>query len=219
MNIPASSNVVSAVSGITRSLATFIESAPEAPPAVAGTAAPGRDISPRTGMPRRYRAEWARPTDAVWAAHFSRVMRRIRDGGIIALIGPRGTGKTRLAAEAMRDFAREHGHYTTAMGLFLRIRASYARNNDESEKEIVTHMTKTRLLVLDEVQERGNTVWEDRLLTHILDRRYGAMVPTILIANLTETALVECMGDSIISRLEETGGIIEISGPSHRTQP
>ncbi len=146
-------------------------------------------------------------------------MRRIRDGGIIALIGPRGTGKTRLAAEAMRDFAREHGHYTTAMGLFLRIRASYARNNDESEKEIVTHMTKTRLLVLDEVQERGNTAWEDRLLTHILDSRYGAMAPTIIIANLTESALADCMGDSIISRLEETGGIIEISGPSHRTHP
>lgn len=219
MSTSVSSNVASVVSGITRSLATFIESAPEAPPAVTGTAAPGRDNSPRTGMPRRYRAEWGRPTDAVWEARFSRIMSRIREGGIIALIGPRGTGKTRLAAEAMRDFAREHGHYTTAMGLFLRIRASYARNSDESEKEIVTSMTRTRLLVLDEVQERGNTAWEDRLLTHILDSRYGAMSPTILIANLTVTGLIEHMGDSIISRLMETGGILEISGPSHRTQP
>lgn len=170
-------------------------------------------------MPRRYRADWVRPTDAVWTAHFSRIMRRIREGGIIALIGPRGTGKTRLAAEAMRDFARERGDYTTAMGLFLRIRASYGKNNDESEKEIITHMARSRLLVIDEIQERGNTTWEDRLLTHILDSRYGAMVPTILIANLTEPALSECLGDSIISRLKEIGGIIEISGPSHRTQP
>jgi len=213
------SNVASVISGITRSLAPFIESAPDRPPAVTGSAVPGRDISTRTGMPRRYRAQWERPTDAVWEDLFSGIMGRIRDGGIIALIGQRGTGKTRMAAEAMRDFAREHGDYTTAMGLFLRIRASYARNSDESEKEIVTSMTKTRLLVLDEVQERGNTAWEDRLLTHILDSRYGAMSPTILIANLTESALVNCLGDSIISRLEETGGIIEISGPSHRTQP
>ena len=75
------------------------------------------------------------------------------------------------------------------------------------------------MLILDEVQERGNTAWEDRILTHILDRRYGAMVPTIIIANLTESALVECLGDSIISRLTETGGVIEIDGPSHRLKP
>lgn len=207
-------------SEISRSFAALIAAAPEAPRPITGTDPAPRDISPRTEVPKRYRAEWPRPTDPGWIGNFRRIMNRIgQDGGIVALIGPRGTGKTRLAAEAMRNFSPDQGAYTTAMGLFLRIRASFGKKSGEAESDIVSEMVSTPLLVLDEIQERGNTPWEDRLLTHILDKRYGAMTPTIVIANLTEAGLVDCLGDSIISRLQETGGVIEIAGPSHRTQP
>lgn len=207
------------VSTAIRGLAALIESAPDAPEAIPGTAPAPRNISPRTEIPKRYRAEWPRPmADAAWVERFGKVMGKIEEGGIIALIGPRGTGKTRLSAEAVRNHAPEEASYTTAMALFLRIRASFGKNSKESEDDVVTEMARAPLLVLDEVQERGNTAWEDRILTHILDRRYGAMLPTIVIANLTESALVECLGDSIISRLTETGGVIEINGPSHRIQ-
>lgn len=208
------------VSEVVSGFAALIEAAPDAPEPIKGTDRAARNIHPATQVPKRYRAEWERPQlDPVWMAHFGKVMQKSEDGGIIALIGPRGTGKTRLAAEAMRNLAPDKGSYTTAMGLFLRIRASFGKNSRESEDEIVSELAKSPMLILDEVQERGNTAWEDRILTHILDRRYGAMVPTIIIANLTETALVECLGDSIVSRLTETGGVIEIDGPSHRTQP
>lgn len=208
------------VSDIATGFAALIDAAPDEPLPIRGTAVAARDIAPRTEVPKRYRAEWLRPQlDPVWMGHFAKVMQKSEDGGIIALIGPRGTGKTRLAAEAMRNLAPDKGSYTTAMGLFLRIRASFGKNTKESEDDIVKEMATSKLLILDEVQERGNTAWEDRILTHILDRRYGAMAPTIIIANLTEAALVDCLGDSIISRLTETGGILEIDGPSHRTQP
>lgn len=207
------------VSGSIHNLTALIEAAPDAPAPIAGTASAARDISPKTEIPKRYRAEWQRPQlDPVWMGNFSKVMAKIEDGGIVALIGPRGTGKTRLAVESARNLSPDSAHYTTAMGLFLRIRASFGKSSKESEDDIVSAMSKAPLLILDEVQERGNTAWEDRLLTHILDRRYGAMAPTIVIANLTESALVECLGDSIISRLTETGGILEIDGPSHRIQ-
>jgi hypothetical protein len=179
------------------------------------SAAP-RDISPNTKMPKRYRPEWERPADATWTINFNKIMRSASDGGISALIGPRGTGKTRMAAEIMRDRCLLTGHYTTAMGLFIRIRASFGKASKETEELIVHELATATLLVIDEVQERGNTPWEDRLLTHILDRRYGAMLPTILIANLSEADLMTCLGDSIISRLEECGGVLEIKGPSHR---
>lgn len=207
-------------SNIVAGFAALIDAAPDAPEPIKGTAAAPRNISARTELPKRYRAEWPRPQlDPVWMGHFRKVMQKCEDGGIVALIGPRGTGKTRLAAEALRNLAPEKGSYTTAMGLFLRIRASFGKTSRESESDIVSEMATTQLLILDEVQERGNTAWEDRILTHILDRRYGAMAPTIVIANLTEAALVDCLGDSIISRLTETGGILEIDGPSHRLQP
>lgn len=205
---------------ISRQFAALIESAPEAEVPITGPAPAKRDISPRTELPRRYRCDWERPElDLVWMDYFERLMKRVDGGGIIALIGPRGTGKTRLAAEAMRNHSPDSGTYTTAMGLLLRIRASFGKTSRETEGDIVREMATTRLLILDEVQERGNTAWEDRLLTHILDKRYGAMVPTIVIANLTEAGLIECLGDSIISRLTETGGVISVDGPSHRNQP
>ena len=207
------------VTEVERAFAALIDAAPEAPEPVRGTARAPRDISCMTQVPKRYREEWARPVvDADWMMNFGKVMKRVESGGIVALLGRRGTGKTRMAAEAMRNFSPDKGSYTTAMSLFLRIRASFGKTSKESEEDVVAEMATTPLLILDEVQERGNTAWEDRILTHILDRRYGAMTPTIVIANLTETALAECLGESIISRLEETGGIIEIDGKSYREQ-
>lgn len=197
----------------------MIDAAPEAPEPITGTARAARNVSFTTGLPRRYRAEWECPAlDDVWMTHFGKIMTAVDGGGIVALIGPRGTGKTRLSAEAMRNHAPDNAIYTTAMGLFLRIRASFGKASKESESDIVDELAKCPLLILDEIQERGNTAWEDRILTHVLDRRYGAMTPTIIIANLTEDALSDCLGESILSRIEENGGVIEVDGPSHRSQ-
>jgi DNA replication protein DnaC len=176
-----------------------------------------REIWYKTGMPKRYRADWPRPTDPEWIARLSKLNERMRDGGLVALIGTRGTGKTRLAAESMRDVCSVHGHYTTAMGLFLRIRSTYGKQAAETEEGVIKELSKCPMLILDEVQERGNTPWEDRLLTHIIDKRYGAMRPTIIIANLAEQDFRQSLSDSIVSRLFETGGIMELTGPSFRT--
>ena len=199
-------------------LKTMIEQAPDADmlPRKPGTTLDG-GIHFKTGVPKRYRANWHRPDNSDWVGKFDGVCGKVKSGGIVSLIGPRGTGKTRLACECMRDIAPELGLYTTAMGLFLRLRATYQKNSTEAEVEVVELLSKAKLLVIDEIQERGNSAWEDRLLTHILDKRYGALLPTIVVANLTEAALAECLGDSIVSRLQETGGVLHVDGKSHRS--
>ena len=116
----------------------------------------------------------------------------------------------------MRNFAPNKGTYTTAMEIFLRIRASFGKTAKETEHDITGELSKCRLLIIDEVQERGNTAWEDRILTHIIDKRYSDLKPTIVIANLTADALAAGLGESIVSRMQETGGIIEVTGESHR---
>ena len=173
------------------------------------------DLAYSTGFPKRYREEWERPSDEEWIHQLDRLTKRMKQGGNIAIIGNRGTGKTRLAAEAMRDVSRSKGYYMTAMSLFVRVRASY-QGNGESEDRIIKEIANVKMLVIDEIQERGNSKWEDRLLTHILDKRYGAMLPTIIIANLKAAELTQCLGDSISSRISETGGILEMVGKSHR---
>lgn len=202
-----------------QALEALISNAPDEVPAEPA-AASRRTFARQTGVPDRYRDEWEIPRNLVWIAMLTRIQDQIQAKGIAVLIGPRGHGKTRLAVEAVRAVAGNEilfaARYTTAMGLFLRLRAAYQQQATETESEVVASVVSAPILILDEVQERGHTPWEDRLLTHIIDARYGAMLPTILIANLTATALPECLGDSIVSRIQETGGIIRVEGTSHR---
>jgi DNA replication protein DnaC len=173
-------------------------------------------LDPSSGIPHRFSLPWDHPSDPQWQDDFQKMKTATTAGGIVAVVGKRGTGKTRMAAEIMREFLPWPGIYTTAMTLFLRIRESFKKTAEESEKSIVDQLSKCRLLVIDEIQERGGSDWENRILDHILDRRYGAIIPTIIIGNLTDLGITECLGDSISSRITENGGIIEMNGPSHR---
>ena len=66
------------------------------------------------------------------------------------------------------------------------------------------------------MQERGETAFENRLLTHLIDARYGAMRPTIIIANLTAKELGETLGPSIVDRVFEDGKRIDFTWDSYR---
>lgn len=151
-----------------------------------------------------------------WAAIFERVKTRMGSGFIIALIGGRGVGKTQMAVEACREQAyREKSfHYATAMDVFLEIKDSYRKGG--SERDAVKTFIRPSLLVLDEVQERGETQWEDRLLTYIIDKRYAAQKDTILISNQTKETFLESVGQSVASRIHEAGGIAVFDWPSYR---
>jgi len=150
--------------------------------------------------------------DGQWGRTFGACISKIgKDGGIFALVGERGGGKTQLATEIGRAALNSDLStlYTTAMGFFLRIKSTYRRDSEDQELDVIRHHHRPRLLVIDEMQERGETPWEDRILTHLIDARYGAGKDTILIANQTPKAFAESVGTSIMRRLNETGGIIE----------
>lgn len=175
-----------------------------------------RDLPDYTGVPARCLLKWDRPTDAVWVERFECAKRMILAGGLMVLTGTRGTGKTRLASELIRDLEPRWGLYTTAMALFLQLRDSYRKDSEKSESEIVQKMSTRKLLVVDEIQERSSSDWEDRVLTHIIDARYGAQLPTVIIANLKPSELAAQLGPSISDRMRECGGVLEMTGPSHR---
>ena len=140
-------------------------------------------------------------------------------GYLFAMIGPRGTGKTQIAVDAMVSSC---GHdrqalYCKAMELFLLLRE--AKNTEGgSELRVLSGFLSPRLLVIDEVGERGETDFEDRMLVYVIDKRYDAMLDTILIANMTEPAFRETMGPSISDRLREAGGVIVCDWESFRKQ-
>ena len=73
-----------------------------------------------------------------------------------------------------------------------------------------------QLLVIDEAQERGESDWESRMLTHVVDKRYFLQRDTLLISNLKLDEFKASIGTSICSRLIETGGAILADWPSFR---
>lgn len=153
--------------------------------------------------------------DAAHSGHWGETFREYsakvgRDGVILALVGERGSGKTQLATEIGRAALNSDlsAYYTTAMEFFLRLQSAM-NSREDSVLEIIQARKRPRILVIDEMQERGESAWEDRILTHLIDARYGAGKDTILIANQTPQAFAASVGTSIMRRLNETGGIIE----------
>jgi len=163
-----------------------------------------------------------------WQARFSTAWEYIsnRRGAIVALVGPRGTGKTQMATELARRFLpiwiskgfQRQARYCRVMDFFMAIKESYGEKGG-TESDAFFPFIQPRLLVLDEVQVRNDTVWEDNALTYLLDRRYGEQRSTILISNLSVDSFVISIGDSIISRLEESGAVIVCDWGSFRQNP
>lgn len=172
-----------------------------------------------------------------WLGQFSVASRCVAKGGIIALLGGRGPGKTQMAAEIARggewccdktEFFRGDGLvtitnktalYRRAMDIFLDLREAAKNHVKSSEKEVLAKLANVGLLVIDEFQERGESDWENRVMKNLLDKRYSSGRPTIIIANLKRGDMGNALGDSIKDRIRENGTVIEFNWASYRQQP
>lgn len=148
-----------------------------------------------------------------WGALDTRIAGRQGTGFMLAIVGIHGCGKTQLGVEAIRRcvVSGMPGLYVTAMDFFMDIKATYRANAQLSEKDVIKAYRKPKMLVLDEIGKRSETQWEQNLLFDLLDKRYGDMSDTILIANMTREDFVKSIGTSLASRIDESGGIKDCS--------
>lgn len=157
--------------------------------------------------------------DAVpgWTDALDKLTGKMGTGFLCALTGPRGTGKTQLAVRLIKAFClqeQKSAAYFKTVELFMDVRETY--NGERSEKKAIEKYVHPSLLVLDEAHERGETAFEDRLLTYVIDKRYDAMKDTVLISNMTKDDFLASVGSSISSRIQEAGGIIVCDWASFR---
>ncbi len=180
------------------------------------------------GFPKRYENAPECAGEG-WLAHYASARPVIESGGILVLYGGHGTGKTRMAYEIAKNVTPPRATYkrgglimdlpsiyTTAVHLFMEIRDTFRRDSDTSEKGIIKELSDAALLVIDEIQERGETPFEDRKLTQIIDARYMDEKPTILISNHSRENFAKTLSPAVLDRIRENGKGLHFNWQSYR---
>ena len=171
-------------------------------------------------MPERHRVKEISHARLEWGNACSKTIKQVEAGGMVALIGGRGTGKTQMSVEAIRWVCNlpKPALYTRAAEVFIAVRECYRKDAPATEAQTIERFCRPHLLVIDECHERGHTDAENRILTLILDKRYAACRPTILIANNEPGEFRIQIGESVYDRLVETGGWITCNWQSFRVE-
>lgn len=144
-----------------------------------------------------------------------------RTGAGLVLTGLPGTGKSHLAASILL-YLINHGQlvqYLTCMAMIRAVRDTWRRDSERSEKQILRLLgEELDLLVLDEIGVQYGTEGEQTVLFEVLDRRYAAMRPTVLITNQNKDGLKTFVGDRVFDRLVETSRLVVFDWPSYRAE-
>ena len=184
------------------------------------------------GFPKRYK-DSVTPTGIEWWEGFYRTLETINNGGIALLYGKHGTGKTRMAYEIAKVCAPPNNQttvgrgssmvkrdlpcvYTTAVNLFMEIRETYKKESERTERGIINDYSNAAFLVIDEIQDRGETAFEDQKLTAIIDARYMDNKPTLLISNHDRKRFAESLSPAVLDRIRENGCGVHFSWESYR---
>jgi DNA replication protein DnaC len=177
-------------------------------------------------FPERH-ASTAEIHEGEWLAAYQTAKTACEDGRLVIAFGKRGTGKTQMALSIAKtadfpDTQTREGKsrpaiYRKAMDIFLELKATFGKNA-RTEKEIIDNLVDCAFLVIDEIHVRGESKYEDDKITHIIDKRYDAMRPTMIITNLMRKELVAQLSPSVMSRMEEIGTEIECTWQSFRPQ-
>lgn len=183
-------------------------------------------------FPERHRTQ-GKLAGIEWHSAYRDALEVVENNGIVALIGNRGTGKTQMAWEIARNCKLDNlfenkfkdgftlrksrpALYRDAMDIFIEIKSTYAPKSEETEKELMSRYENAALLVIDEINVSTGSAFEDSKITHIMDKRYKAMRPTILMGNVDLKQFTIRLGGSVVQRIAQTGIVIECNWKSFR---
>lgn len=138
-------------------------------------------------------------------------------GGSAILCGPRGTGKTTLACWLGITTALEHGgtqRYAVWPDVTDEERSRFRA--EEHKASPILALRKPDFLVLDEIDSDLRTDFSANQLARLIDHRYGAFLRTVLIVNAAPDELQAVLGAAVLSRMNDTGGILHFDLEPYR---
>ena len=116
--------------------------------------------------------------------------------------------KTHLASAIVRTVAADQCRalIIPAGDIVSIARASMVPGSGYTDRDVAVHLGSLDLLVIDEVGAQKGSEYELGLLHSIIDRRYQAVLPTVVISNLNAEGLKSYIGDRALDRLRQNGG-------------
>jgi DNA replication protein DnaC len=136
-------------------------------------------------------------------------------GRSMMLLGQVGTGKTHLAAGMLQAIIREFctqglvGRYATAGGIIRSVKETFGTHG-KTESQVYADLVAPHLLVIDEVGVQHGTDFERQVLFEVINGRYERTRPTIVLGNVGIPELRQCLGDRVVDRLRDRGGLVAL---------
>lgn len=122
----------------------------------------------------------------------------------LIMTGKPGTGKTHLSCGIVLSL---HGHKRVKRvdlpDLIREIRSTWRKDSEVSEETVLDWYGHLDLLILEEVGTGSGSDDERARIFQVINRRYEAMLPTVVVTNLSLAELRDEMGERVIDRLRE----------------
>lgn len=148
------------------------------------------------------------------------------------ITGPKGTGKTHLAAAIANQLMQEGTAVVcmTMIDLLDRIKQTFEKQKQwgVSESGVLNTYKEVPLLIIDDMGKEPATEWAVSKIYAIINARYEAYLPTIITTNYTDSELVKRLtpretgdsttADATIDRLREMCSAIVTTGDSWRSR-
>lgn len=141
-------------------------------------------------------------------------------GRCMIFTGTTGTGKTHLSCGIANYIIQEHMAtplFITALDMVRRVKQTYSKTSEETEADVIKFFMKPDLLIVDEIGVQFGSDAEKMIIFEIINKRYEELLPTFLLSNLAPAILSEFVGERIMDRMKENGGVMmTFSWPSKR---